>query len=64
MGGPAAPGPLDQDGFDPLRDWPRPYSPGPLTEQEVKAFWEDGFVIKHGVLQPQDLQPVLGAIEA
>lgn len=45
-------------------NWRRPYSPGPLTEQEFDQYWTDGFVIKHGVLSlEQDIQPCLKAIE-
>eukprot|EP00878_Enallax_costatus_P033667 GHUV01037211.1.p1 GENE.GHUV01037211.1~~GHUV01037211.1.p1 ORF type:complete len:250 (+),score=60.86 GHUV01037211.1:258-1007(+) len=45
-------------------DWRRPYSPGPLTEHEFNQYWEDGFVIKRGLLSKQhDIEPCLRAIE-
>lgn len=45
-------------------DWRRSYSPGPLTEQEFNQYWDDGFVIKRGLLSQQhDIEPCLKAIE-
>lgn len=44
-------------------EWQRPYSPGPLTEQEFEQYWTDGFVIKKGVLHKEkDIQPCLEAV--
>lgn len=47
----------------PPASWRRPYSPGPLTEAEFEAYWEDGFVIKRGLLSQEDIDPCLAAIE-
>jgi hypothetical protein len=35
--------------------WKKPYIPGLLNKQELEAFWEDGFVIKHNVLTKEEL---------
>lgn len=47
----------------PPASWRRPYSPGPLTEAEFEAYWQDGFVIKRGLLSQEDIDPCLAAIE-
>lgn len=43
--------------------WRRPYSPGPLTEAEFEQYWDQGYVIKRGLLTQDDIQPCLKAIE-
>lgn len=43
--------------------WRRPYSPGPLTEAECEQYWEQGYVIKRGLLTQDDINPCLAAIE-
>jgi hypothetical protein len=46
-----------------LDTWRRPYSSGPLTEAEFEQYWSQGYVVKQGCLQQQDLQPSLDAID-
>lgn len=43
--------------------WRRPYTPGPLTEAEFKQYWDQGHVIKQGLLTQDDLNPCYAAIE-
>jgi len=43
--------------------WRRPYTPGPLTEAEFEHYWEQGYVIKQGLLTQDDIKPCLAAIE-
>ncbi len=43
--------------------WRRPYSPGPLTEAEFEQYWQQGYVIKRGLLAQDDITPCLAAIE-
>ncbi len=43
--------------------WVRPWTPGLLSPEELEQYWQDGFVIKHGVFTPQELQPVMEAID-
>lgn len=43
--------------------WMRPYTPGPLTEAEFEHYWEQGYVIKQGLLTQDDINPCLEAIE-
>lgn len=47
----------------PPASWRRPYSPGPLTETEFEQYWEQGYVIKRGLLTQDDIDPCLRAIE-
>jgi hypothetical protein len=43
--------------------WIRPYSPGPLTEAEFEQYWQQGYVVKQGLLTQQEVDPCLEAIE-
>jgi hypothetical protein len=43
--------------------WCRPYSPGPLTEAEYEQYWQQGYIIKRGLLTQDDINPCLAAIE-
>jgi len=43
--------------------WRRPYTPGPLTEQEFGQFWTNGFVLKHKLFVPQELSPVCKSVD-
>ncbi|KAL4450112.1 hypothetical protein ABPG77_010781 [Micractinium sp. CCAP 211/92] len=43
--------------------WVRPWTPGLLSPEELEQYWQDGFVVKHGVFTPQELQPVMEAID-
>lgn len=44
-------------------DWRRPYTPGPLTPEECEQYWQDGYVIKKGLLTGADLTQALQAID-
>lgn len=46
-----------------LEQWRRPYTAGPLTEDEFEQYWNHGYVVKQGCLQQHDLQPSLDAID-
>jgi len=35
---------------------------GPLSSEEVRSFYHDGFFIKHGLFTREELQPVRGEI--
>ena len=43
--------------------WQRPYTAGPLTEDEYEQFFQDGFVVKHNVLSDEQLKSVIAGIE-
>lgn len=61
-----SPSPSQQDAAGPslIQQWRRPYSPGPLSEAEFEQYWEQGWVVKRGLLDTQtDLAPCLTAIE-
>jgi len=45
-----------------VKGWARPHTPGLLTPQELKKYFEDGFVLKHNVFTPQDLQPSIDSV--
>lgn len=47
----------------PPASWRRPYSPGPLTEAEFEQYWDQGYVIKRGLLTQDDINPCLQAID-
>lgn len=44
-------------------DWRRPYTPGPLTPEECEQYWQDGYIIKKGLLKVADLRQALQAID-
>lgn len=46
-----------------VANWTHPYRQGVLTELEMKQLWEDGFVIKHNLFSPKELQPSMDAID-
>ncbi|CAF1351083.1 unnamed protein product [Rotaria sp. Silwood1] len=58
---------IDRSYYSPLSNeiasWQRDYTPGPLTQNEFYQFFEDGFVIKHNLLQRDQLEPVIQSIE-
>lgn len=43
--------------------WVRSWTPGLLSPEELEQYWRDGFVVKHGVFTPQELRPVMDAID-
>jgi hypothetical protein len=51
--------PLSKD----IASWQRDYTPGPLTQDEFYQFFEDGFVIKHGLLKRDQLESVIHGLE-
>jgi hypothetical protein len=58
---------VDRSYYPPLSkeiaSWQRDYTPGPLTQDEFYQFFEDGFVLKHGILKQDQLEPVIHSIE-
>ncbi|CAF1597011.1 unnamed protein product [Adineta ricciae] len=58
---------MDRSCYPPLSKdiaaWERDYESGPLTENEFKQFFEDGFVIKHDLLKRDQLESVIRGIE-
>ena len=44
--------------------WRLPYTAGPLSEDEYSAYWQNGFLVKAGLLNEQLLRPVRDAIDA
>jgi hypothetical protein len=52
----------EQELADAVANWRRPYSAGPLTEEELEQFWTDGYVLKENILADEDLQPSIDAI--
>jgi len=46
-----------------IKAWERPHTSGPLTEQELKQFWDKGFVIKHDVIPDSVLLKAISSIE-
>jgi hypothetical protein len=58
---------VDRSYYPPLSkeiaSWQRDYTPGPLTQDEFNQFFEDGFVIKHGLLKRDQLESVIHGIE-
>ena len=57
---------LDRSYYPPLSAdvaaWQRPYTSGPLTEDEYEQFFQDGFVIKHNILTEEQLQGAIAGI--
>lgn len=57
---------IDRSHYPPLakeiESWQRGYTPGPLTEEEFYQFFQDGFVIKNNLFQPEQLKPVVDSI--
>lgn len=45
-----------------VQGWTREWTPGPLTPAELTQFWEDGFVVKEGILAGE--QCIENAIES
>ncbi|KAL4452431.1 hypothetical protein ABPG75_008093 [Micractinium tetrahymenae] len=43
--------------------WVRPWSPGLLSPEELEQYWRDGFVVKNNVFKPEELRPVMEAID-
>lgn len=58
---------VDRSYYPPLskeiESWQRDYTPGPLTEEEFRQFFEDGFVIKHNLIKHDQLESVIHSIE-
>jgi hypothetical protein len=58
---------VDRSYYTPLSkeisSWQRDYTPGPLTQDEFYQFFEDGFVIKHGLLKRDQLESVIHGLE-
>ncbi|CAF2889377.1 unnamed protein product [Rotaria sp. Silwood2] len=46
-----------------IASWQREYTPGPLTKDEFRQFFEDGFVIKHDLLTHDLLESTIHGIE-
>lgn len=46
-----------------VAQWIRPYSPGPLTQEELRQLYEYGYVIKHNLFDKDRLVPVVQAVE-
>ncbi|CAF0804958.1 unnamed protein product [Rotaria sp. Silwood1] len=46
-----------------IASWQREYTPGPLTEDEFRQFFEDGFVIKRDLLTRDLLESAIHGIE-
>lgn len=42
--------------------WVRPYTPGPLSEEQLRQYWVEGYTIARGLLKPEDLQPAIDAV--
>lgn len=59
--------PVDRSYYPPLAEdiatWERPFTPGPLTENEYEQFFHDGFVVKNNILPEQQLKDVISGIE-
>ena len=57
---------IDRSHYPPLAKeieaWQRDYTPGPLTEEEFYQFFEDGFLIKNNLFQPEQLKSVVDSI--
>ena len=60
--------PVNPTGLPPFHPdvaaWRRPYNVGPLSPEEVDHFYEYGFVIKHDLLPPTLLDPVIASVDA
>jgi hypothetical protein len=58
---------IDRSYYPPLSkeiaSWQRDYTPGPLTQDEFYQFFEDGFVVKHGLLKEDQLKSAIHGIE-
>lgn len=46
-----------------ISSWRKPYSAGTLSADELEQFWEEGYVIKHGLFSEFELEPVRAAID-
>ncbi|KAK9903937.1 hypothetical protein WJX75_000915 [Coccomyxa subellipsoidea] len=46
-----------------MKSWRRPYTEGVLTEEELQQYWEEGFVVKEGLLPKEQLENVKNAIK-
>lgn len=56
-------GPAQGSGFsEAVLQWRQPYRDGLLTREELQQYWEQGFVVKHNVFSPEELQPSKDAI--
>jgi hypothetical protein len=42
--------------------WRVSYTTGPLTKEELEQYWTQGYVVKHGLLSPEELQPARDAL--
>lgn len=47
---------------DAVLDWRQPFREGLLTKEELQHYWEHGFVVKHNVFNPEELQPAKDAV--
>jgi len=61
--------PLDADSLSSLppmsssiKEWNRDWTPGPLTPDELKHFFEYGYVLKNEVFSASELQPTMDSI--
>jgi hypothetical protein len=58
---------VDRSQYPPLSkeiaSWQRDYTLGPLTQEEFYQFFEDGFVIKHNLLQRDQLESAIHGVE-
>lgn len=58
---------VDRSYYSPFADhiaaWQPAYTPGPLTEKEFEQFFHDGFVIKHQLIEQEQLQSVIEGVE-
>jgi len=51
----------DQELAQRVAEWRRPWTPGPLSEEELEQFWEDGYVLQE-LFAAHELQPAIDAI--
>lgn len=49
---------------DDLQRWELPFTPGPLSVQELAEYWQEGYIVKHGLLSEDLLQSAREAVDA
>ena len=58
--------PVDDKDLPPMAPnvaaWTRGWTPGPLTADELHQFYEHGYFIKHNLIPPSILEPVIAAV--
>ena len=47
-----------------LQRWELPFSPGPLSADEFAAYWQEGYLVKSGLLSEALLRRAREAVEA